>query len=69
MHHSATSVSTEVDPLIGTNDTKTTNGSQENEMAEDSVSSENGPLAVSEHYLVRRYDDSWREYTQPAGSY
>lgn len=72
VHHSATSASMEVDPPRNANspdDPKTANGSSENEKAEDSESSEDGPLDVGEHYLVRRYDDSWREYTQPAGCY
>ncbi|XP_026810027.1 histone acetyltransferase KAT8 [Rhopalosiphum maidis] len=62
VHHSATSVSMEVDPPRNANspdDPKTANGSSENEKAEDSESSEDGPLDVGEHYLVRRYDDSW----------
>lgn len=66
VQHSATSVSMEVDPPRNANspdDPKTANGSSENEKAEDSESSEDGPLDVGEHYLVRRYDDSWREYS------
>lgn len=67
VHHSATSVTMEVDPPRNANspdDPKTANGSSENEKAEDSESSEDGPpLDVGEHYLVRRYDDTWRKYT------
>lgn len=69
VHHSATSVTMEVDPPRNANspdDPKTANGSSENEKAEDSESSDDGPpLDVGEHYLVRRYDDSWRKYTHP----
>lgn len=70
VHHSATSVTMEVDPPRNANspdDPKTANGSSENEKAEDSESSEDGPpLDVGEHYLVRRYDDTWRKYTPRA---
>lgn len=65
VHHSATSVTMEVDPPRNANspdDPKTANGSSENEKANDSESSEDGPLDIGEHYLVRRYDDTWREY-------
>lgn len=51
-----------MDPPIGPNDTKIENGSSEE--AEDLESSEDGPLDVGEHYLVRRNDNDWREYTQ-----
>lgn len=65
VHHGATSVTgMEVDPPRNANspdDPKTANGSSENEKAEDSESSEDGPLDVGEHYLVRRYDDTWRK--------
>lgn len=65
VHLSATSATMEVDPPRNANspdDPKTANGSSENEKAEDSESSEDGPLDVGEHYLVRRFDDTWREY-------
>lgn len=65
VHHSATSVTMEVDPprnADSPDDPKMANGSSETEKGEDSESSEDGPLDVGEHYLVRRYDDSWREY-------
>lgn len=66
VHHNATSVTMEVDPPRNANspdDPKTANGSLENEKADDSESSEDvGPLDVGEHYLVRRYDGTWREY-------
>lgn len=65
VHHSATSVTVEVDPPRNAPDSpdapKTANGSPETEKGEDSESSEDGPLDVGEHYLVQRYDDSWRE--------
>ncbi|KAL4084492.1 hypothetical protein QTP88_023782 [Uroleucon formosanum] len=46
-----------MDPPIGPNDTKIENGSSEE--AEDLESSEDGPLDVGEHYLVRRNDNDW----------
>lgn len=69
VHHNATSVTMEVDPPQNANspgDPKTANGSSETEKGEDSESSEDGPpLDVGESYLVRRYDDTWREYKPP----
>jgi len=49
-----------MDPPIGPNDTKIENVSTEKD--EDSEL-----LDVGKHYLARRNDGTWREYTQPAG--
>lgn len=72
VHHSATSVTMEVDPPQNANspdDPKTANGSSENEKGEDSAesSTEETPLSMQEQYLVRRrHDDLWREYIHVA---
>jgi len=62
VHNGSTSVT-----MDRPNDTKTENGSPVK--AVNSESSEDGPRDVGEHYMVRRNDDSWREYTQLAGCY
>jgi len=59
VHDGATFVT--MDPPIDPNDTKTENSSSDK--AEDLESLGDRPLVVGEHYLVRRNDDDWREYT------